>query len=177
MARKVYSSGAGRTVGMRGSLKLDGMTAAIQRVDDVGDRARAPEPALRAAGTRRDLQESEKRRFSHRRGWARLTPRWAAEKRRRGLDPRVLRATGRLYSALVNAVRSDGVRHDVFNRELRWGIRRGRSNVYYAQALAKGWGETKPRRMVVIDKPARASIAGRVEKFIAFGFLDGGGRA
>ena len=154
---------------IRGRLAVDGLKEAIKRVDEVGDRARRPEPALRAPGTLLDLQLSERRKFA-RGGWRRITPRWAQQKRRAGLDARTMRATGRLESALTNA--THGVRATVWNATLTWGIRAGRSSIYYAQPLAKGVGNPpKARRAVVIDKPARQSIAQRTEKFIAYGFL------
>lgn len=134
----------------------------MQRLDEVGDRARRPEPALRADATKLDLQESERRRFSHRRGWKRTTDDWAREKRRRGLDPRVMRATGQLESILTNAP-SGEIRFDAFNGVLRWGLP-WRSTAYYAAAQAK-----QGRRSVVIDKTARASISDRVSRFIATG--------
>jgi hypothetical protein len=61
------------------------------------------------------------------------------------------------------------VRRTVFNGELRWGITPGRSTLFYAQPLAKGTSRMPPRRMVLIDRPARGSIAHRVEEFIAYG--------
>jgi hypothetical protein len=148
---------------VRMRLTVEGLAAARDRVDDVGDRARRPEPALRSAGALRDLQESERRRFSQARGWRRITPEWAARKRQMGLDPRVMRATGRLQSALVNA--TDGVRATVFNGQLSWGIRTA-PLVRYASAQAR-----QGRRTVVIDRPATTSIAERTQRFIADGFV------
>ncbi len=154
---------------IRAQLAVDGLKESIRRVDEVGDRARRPEPALRAPGTLLDLQLGERRKFA-KGGWRKITPRWAQQKRRAGLDPRTMRATGQLESALTNA--THGVRRTVFNATLTWGITLGRSDLYYAQALAKGVGSPpKKRRAVVIDKPARESIADRVQQFIAHGFL------
>jgi hypothetical protein len=121
---------------MRSRLRVDGLQEAVHRIDDVGDRARRPEPALRSHQTLLDLQQSERRKFA-RGGWRRDSPAWIKEKRRRGLDTRTLRATGRLESALANA--TDGVKATVYNGALTWGIRRGASDIYYAQKLAKGW--------------------------------------
>lgn len=154
---------------IRGSLRVEGIRDAVIRVDDVGDRARRPERALRHANTLQDLKESERRRFARRQGWKKLTPAWVAEKRRRGLSTRILVATGKLESSLTQA--RNGVRMTVFNGELRWGITRGRSTLYYAQALARGRPSMPARRMVVIDKPAREAIANRLEEFIAYGFI------
>lgn len=145
-------------------LKIDGLKEAQREIGDVGERARRPEPALRAPGTKTDLQMSERRRFSHGRGWKRISPEWAATKRRRGLDPRVMRATGRLESILTNAPQGE-VRFDAFNGVLRWGLP-WRSTAYYAAAQAK-----QGRRAVVIDKIARAAIAERISRYITDGEL------
>lgn len=151
---------------IRGRLTVDGLRDATGLMDDVGERARRPGPALGHPNTQRDLQESERRKFA-RGGWARDTPRWVAEKRRRGLDTRTLRATGQLESALTNA--THGVRATTRGPDLLWGIRPGRSDIYYAQALASGMRGARPRRMVVIDAIARERIAQRVSNWIADG--------
>lgn len=155
---------------MRARLKVDGLAEAVQRIDDTGERARRPEPALRSDATQYDLQLSERRKFQ-RGGWRRDTPGWIQEKRRRGLDTRTLRATGRLEAALVNAV--PPVKMTVWNNTLVWGIRGGRTDLYYAKALAKGYqsskGRVPARRMVVIDKEARGKISARVERYVLVG--------
>jgi hypothetical protein len=149
---------------VRSTLRIEGIREARERIDEVGDRARRPEPALRAPATRRDLQESERRRFTTYR-WKADTDEWRRRKAREGLDPRTMVATGRLRAALENA-EGGSVRFNVFNGTLTWGLRAGRSDLYYAQVQA-GRG----RRAVVIDRVARASIAQRVESFLAHGFV------
>lgn len=154
---------------MRARLTVEGLKAAQDRIDAVGDRGRRPEPALRAPKTLLDLQQSERRKF--RRPGRRASPEWVAEKRRRGLDPRTLRAHGVLESALTNATHN--VKATVFNATLTWGIRSGggQSDVYYAHKLAKGTSTGRKWRVVVIDKIARESIAVRVETYVADGDL------
>jgi len=147
---------------MRATLKIEGIREARHRVDEVGDRARRPEPALRSPEVLRALQMSERRKFTTGR-FKRDTAAWVARKRREGLSQRTMEATGRLRSALENATAP--VRRTVFNSQLTWGIRGGRSDLYYAVVQA-GRG----RRAVVIDRPARAEIAERVETFLAHGF-------
>jgi hypothetical protein len=149
---------------VRSSLRVTGLREAVHRVDEVGERARRPEPALRAPGTRMDLQESERRRFNGYRFPA-DTKAWVARKRREGLDPRTMHASNRLSSALENADEGS-VRFTVYNATLTWGLRTGRSNTYYAQIQA-----ARGRRVVVIDRPARVSITERVESFFAHGFI------
>jgi hypothetical protein len=151
---------------IRARLAVDGLKEATQRLDEVGDRARHPQPALRHPNTQQDLQESQRRKFA-RGGWRKATPRWIEQKRRAGLDTRTLRATGRLESALVNA--THGVKATVVGPDLRWGLHPGRSDIYYAQALATGSAHMPPRRAVVIDPTARERISQRVQNWIADG--------
>lgn len=146
------------------TLKVTGLRETLLRIDEMGDRARHPEPALRAAGTRRALQESERRRFSRYR-FRPDTKQWLARKRREGLSSRTMVASGRLRAALINANRSDGVILEVRNGLLTWGIVAGRSPIYYAKPLAD-----QGRKAVAIDRLARVNITDRVENFIAFGF-------
>ena len=143
-------------------IRVDGLKEATQRLDDVGDRARRPEPALRADATRRSLRASERRRFSHARGWRRISPEWAATKRRRGLDPRVMRATGQLARTLTGAGVGE-VRFSAYNGVLTWGLP-WRSSSFYAAAQAE-----QGRRAVVIDRRARGEISERVARYIATG--------
>ena len=149
---------------MRTTLRITGIREARDRIDDVGDRARRPEPALRAPSTKLDLQKSELRRFTRYR-FRPASPEWVARKRREGLSTRTMIATGRLSSALINA-EGGSVRFTVFNGVLTWGLRAGRSDTYYAQIQAQ-----RGRRVVVIDRIARQNIAQRVESFLAYGFV------
>lgn len=151
---------------IRRSLQVEGLKEARTMIGEVGDRARRPEPALRDKETLFDLQEGERRLFASGKGLRADSPAWKKRKRELGLSPQKMVATGRLKSALENANASEGVRATVFNGVLTWGIRRGQSNVYYAQPQAK-----QGRRVVVIDKPSRESIAERVERFVAYGVL------
>lgn len=152
---------------IRARVTVEGLKEAQLRLDDVGLRARRPEPTLRSRATERALVRSEQRAFA--KGWKRDTPKWATYKRHHRLDPRVLRATGRLEHALTR-VDQAGTEFSAYNSTLRWGIKPGRSDLYYAQALAKGVGHAHTkRRMVVIDKPARAQIADIVAHYIASG--------
>jgi hypothetical protein len=154
-------------------LQVDGLRETMTRLDAMGERARRPEPALRARGTQTDLEQSEKRRFDKQKGWAKLSKRWVREKRRRGLKSGTLRATGRLERALTNTVKSLGVRLNVFNSVLEFGVRRGRSDIYYAQPLATGTSRMKPRQMVVIDEIAQIGISERVRLYIVDNALEG----
>lgn len=148
---------------MRQSLRIEGLREARKRVDDVGARANAPEPALRSDAVLLALQMSERRKFATGR-FKRDTKDWVDRKRREGLSPRTMQATGKLKSSLENATAP--VRRTVFNSSLTWGIAGGRTDLYYARVQAQ-----RGRRAVVIDKVARVEIAERVERFLAHGFL------
>lgn len=154
---------------MRARLEVSGLRASVERLDDLGDRARAPEPVLRSNETLARLNAGERRKFQ-RGGWQRLSPEWARRKRREGLSPRTLVATGRLERTLTQGA-GPGTVFSAFNGELRWGIRAGRSDVYYAQALAKGVRGRRASRMVVIDSTTKAEIAGSVERYIVDGVI------
>jgi len=147
---------------MRQSLRIEGLREARKRIDDVGHRANAPEPALRSDAILLALQMSERRKFATGR-FPRDTKAWVERKRREGLGNRTMVASGRLKAALENA--TPPVRRTVFNSSLTWGIRGGRTDLYYARVQA-----TRGRRAVVIDKIARVEIAQRVETFLATGF-------
>lgn len=148
---------------MRALLKVDGLRESRDRIDEVGERARRPEPALRSPAVLRALQESERRKFTTGR-FRRDTADWVARKRREGLSTRTMEASGRLRSALENATAP--VRRTVFSANLTWGIPGGRSDLYYAAIQAQ-----RGRKSVVIDKIAREQIATRVQTFLAYGFV------
>lgn len=125
---------------------------------------------MRSNSVKDDILESERRRFARGTGWRKDTPKWVAEKRRSGLDTRVMRATGHLERALTTGA-DPAITFQAFNSTLRWGIRAGRSDLYYAAPLARGTTRHPPRRMVVIDQVARVRIAGRIEHYIATGII------
>lgn len=146
-----------------GRLQVIGLKEAIHRVDEVGERARRPEPALRSPEVLFALQESERRKFATGR-FPPDTKAWIDRKRREGLSTRTMVASGRAKAALENA--TPPMRRTVFNSMLTWGIPPGRSDLYYLQVQA-----ARGRRAVVIDRPAREAVAGRVQHFIAYGFI------
>lgn len=141
---------------------MEGLRETARRLDEVGLRAQRPEPVMRDSTTRRLLQASEVRRFAHTRGWRRITPEWIEEKRRRGLDPRVMRATGRLEDTLTSQF-SSSTQFGAHDGVLRWGLR-WRSEFFYASVQA-----TRGRRSVVIDTIARRAIVARIQQYIATG--------
>lgn len=119
-----------------------------------------PEPALGSTQALTAVQAGQRRRFNTRRGWKPATSeKWAKAKRRKGLDPRLMRATGALESALTNA--DSNTQFRAWNMTLTWGLR-WRSQVWYAAPNARAG-----RRTVVIDTRARREIADLVARYIA----------
>lgn len=161
---------------MRSRLTVEGLDEAHGDVGDIGNRARRPEPAFRAPGTREDLQRSSARRF--RRGLRRAQRSWILEKRRTGRSTRTMHSTG---AAMLALTRNTGparsaIVFNAFNAELRWGVQRGRSDLYYIQVHASGYttsrGRGRPaRRVVVVDKVAREAIAQRTVTYVTTGSL------
>lgn len=149
---------------MRQNLTVTGLREAVKRVDDVGERAARPEPALRSPAVLLALQMGERRKFLTGR-FKPASPEWVARKRREGLSPRSMQASGRLRAALENA--TPPVRRTVFNSQLTWGIPGGRGDLYYAVVQAN-----RGRKAVVLDKPTRVVINDRVEHFLATGFTE-----
>lgn len=81
---------------------------------------------------------SEQRQFDSGAGWPPIKAKSRQWKVARGLDPRVMRATGLLERTLTQP-NAPGQTADVSADGLVAGIRPGRSDVYYAQALTKKW--------------------------------------
>lgn len=152
----------------RFTVKTEGLAQAVADVSDVGERARDLELPLNASV--KHWQESERRRFRTTRGWAKDTEKWAREKRRRGLDPRVMRATGRLESALTNATRGSGIIAKATKSTLTVGIRAGRGDIYYGAILAKKTRKN-PRQSVTFDKKAKTATAETVMEYVATGHV------
>lgn len=155
---------------MRTRLTVEGIADAGAEFTAMGKRARRPEPALRAQATRRDLQAAAGRRF--RRGLRRDTPETILRKRRRGLSTRTLVATGAAEAAIVHnrEPAASSVTFQAWDAELRWGLR-GRNALYYMVVHARGYtsgGRRVPaRRVIVVDRPARESVAGRVVRYVS----------
>lgn len=147
---------------MRATIRIDHLREVRGRYDAMGRRARRPEPALRAAGTLADLRASERRRFAKRISPA-ASRDWVREKRRRGLDPRTLRATGKLERLIEGA----GMGISAYNGELRWTAK----DAYAARVANVHASRRRSWRVVVIDKPARQSISDRVLTYILDGSI------
>lgn len=158
---------------MQARLDVQGFREARTRIDAVGVRARAARPALTSPYTRRDFEQSSGRRFA--RGLRRDQQDWVVEKARRGLSTSTMEASGDAKEAIVHGKgrRAGDIEFTGNNVEVRFGVKRGRSGLYYLQVHDKGYrtsrGATPKRRVVLMDKKARERISQRVETYVAEG--------
>lgn len=139
-------------------------------IGGVGDRARAPEPALRSQATLRALQRGERRVFARSR-FKKNSAAWDRRKRRKGLSPKRMQASGLLRLILEGGGSVSGnsvVQFSAFRGELRFGLRGGRTIVYYARILAD---RDRSRRVVKVDQPARIDIVDIVAGYVFDGRL------
>lgn len=148
---------------MRASIRVEGLKEVIATTGGMANAANRPERVLRSRPVRRELEQAAERRF--RRGIRAASRGWTTEKQRRGLDSRRFRATGAAFDAVTRG-RGPAARAIIFEGArggVRFGVRPGRSDLYYLQAHATGYqagGRRMPkRRVVVIDKAARDGIA------------------
>lgn len=153
---------------MRSRLDIQGLAAAQQRLTAAGSRARRPEPALRSRATLQALRDSETRRFQANRFRAN-SPKWQQYKRRHGLSPKRLQASGLLRMILTAGTwgtTNSAVAFSAWNGVLTWGLKGGRSPVFYARIWAD---RDRRRRPVYIDKRARVDIGDIVMRYVVEG--------
>jgi hypothetical protein len=119
-------------------VKIDviGAATAVREIRLRGERSRSARPAMKAIA--KVARDSEKRQFSSGQGWPPIKAKSRARKMRRGLDPRVMRATGLLEKVLTQpGQHMHGQMEDAGPDGLVFGIRPGRSDVFYAYTHAK----------------------------------------
>lgn len=148
---------------MRAAVRIEGYREVRERLDDIGTRARRPEQGMRSRSVVAALRAGEARRFNRRINPA-ASRQWVARKRRQGLDPRTLRATGRLERALT--MTGGSARVTAYNGELRWGLPGSEPSSKYAAILA---AERRSWRVVVIDVPARKAVSDHILRYIITG--------
>lgn len=141
-------------------------TAELKEVaDDVGKlafRARSRE-LLHNDDVRGALRASSARRFM--RGLRQAGRQWRIVKRRRGLQDRPMRATGDAFIAITRGAgrKASAVEFTATTEGVRFGVKRGRSELNYVQVHARGYesssGPVRPRRVVLVDRQAREGAA------------------
>jgi hypothetical protein len=143
-------------MGLKFVVTVDGEQQAANRFTLIGRRARDARPAFREIS--RLIYESEQRRFNSRSGWAPLAASTVARKRREGLSPQIMRATGALHRALT--VPGDPSILDIDKDRMRFGLKGGRTAVYYGRFHQQGKGV--PKRPVVVFTAATRRNANRI---------------
>lgn len=151
----------------------EGLLEIGEQFGEMGRRARMPEPLLRSQGVRSEFEQASHRRF--RRGLRRAQRSWVLEKARTGRSTRTMVSTGAALIALTRHAgpAKNAVVFSAFNGEVRFGVRRGRSDLYYIQVHASGYkttrGRGRARRVVLLDKTARENVATRVLVYVQSG--------
>ena len=148
------------------SVTTEGLGEAVRGLERAGARAEDLHVPLRASVAY--WKESERRRFSTSRGWKPNSRRWAAEKRRRGLDPRTLRATGRAERTLTTANEGAGALVRISAASMTVGIKPGRSQIYYLRHLAK-----KGYQTVTFDAKAQENVGRAIVTYVRTGRVGG----
>lgn len=147
---------------MRITLKTDGLKEAEQRIGKLVVRSQS-RTLLDNPRVLLEFRASSARRFA--RGLRQAGRRWRLEKRRRGLIDRPMRASGDAHAALTrgSGPRARAVIFRATGDGVRFGVLPGRSELWYLQALARGYktshGRVTPRRVVVLDRVAKERVA------------------
>lgn len=149
---------------MSSDLLLDtkGVPEATKAIADLGKRARN---ATRDTSyrVRTIYRRAEQRRFDEQGpGWTSLAESTRERKSREGLDPRALRASGKLYRSLTS-VAADGQLDERTEDEMRFG-----TTVWYARFHDKGEGVPE-RKLIELTISERAEINRAVQSYIARG--------
>lgn len=147
---------------MRARLDIEYLREAQDRIDAVGERARSPEPALRSDAMLGALRANERRLFASTK-WTKNTAKWDARKRKRGLSPKRMQASG-LLRLILEAGGRNVVRFSAYNGTLIYGLYGGRTAVFYARILAD---RDRRRRPVRLDKVFRLKASDIVSRYVA----------
>lgn len=137
-----------------------GAGKAARDVNQLGRRASDVRPATSAVRTA--FRQAEERRFDTggAGSWPKLAEATREWKARRGLDPRILRATGALYRAMT-AARAAGQVDERHPDELHFG-----TTLPYAKYHEQGKGVPK-RDPIELTSQDRHKITQAIEKYIA----------
>lgn len=147
---------------LRFDLRVDD-SGASDRFDLMSERARNPRPVL--LDVLDLLHQGEKRRFNSSAGWEGLSAATRARDQRKdkryksGRDPRLMRASGALERALTIKGEDPSI-SDVGKDTLRFGIKGGRTPVYYGRFHDLGDGV--PRRQVLVFSSVTRKRTSRV---------------
>lgn len=137
---------------MRIDLEVRGVDVTARKLSRLGRRAVDMRPAFDRIAD--EFIEGERRRFSTGSGWAPLASATKARKRREGLDPRIMHATGRLEGVLTR--RSAAGQVLVIDRDsITFGLKGGRSKGYAGVISQRGRKSQPVRKVVVLAQRER----------------------
>lgn len=120
------------------SVHLEGAIQAARDYHERAQRARDLKPVMDRITD--FWMSSESRQFASGAGWPDIKLKSRQWKTRRGLDPRVMRATGRLESVLTQrGMEASGQLVEVTAESLVAGIRPGRTPVFYGPIHNRKW--------------------------------------
>lgn len=148
---------------MRLDLEVFGEQIVRRDLVRLGERASDMGPALRQVASQ--LRRAELERFDRQGpGWARLQEETLRAKVRKGLDPRILRATERMRNSLIGR----GSEHieEITPVSLRFG-----TAVPYARFHQTGTSTMPQRRVVELAEPQKRAIVKTVQRWIVTGHV------
>lgn len=137
---------------MRINLEVVGERQVGRRMTRIATRALDMRPAMSDVAD--VLINAEKRQFDSEDGWQRDALSTRRRKAREGLDPRTMRATGKLERVLTHR-RARGQLLEITRDSVTFGLKGGRSDGYYGRFHQDGDGV--PKRPVV-PHPSQRTI-------------------
>jgi hypothetical protein len=145
------------------TFEAHGDTLVSRELLDLGDRALDARPAFRLIAD--DFRAFEEARFDSRGNgtWRPLAPSTIAAKAGRGLDPRILHATGALRASLTKK-RAPGSYSRVFPSFMLFG-----STVGYAHYLQTGTRKMPARKPLGFTEAQKVQTLKRLQRFVVHG--------
>jgi hypothetical protein len=150
-------------VGLKFSIEADGDKLISRELLDLGDRALDARPAFRLIAD--DFREFETARFDSRGEgtWRPLSPSTVFAKASRGLDPRILHATGALRRSLTHK-RAPGSYSRVFPNFMLFG-----SSISYAHFLQTGTRKMPARKPLGFTEAQKVTTLKRLQRWVVEG--------
>lgn len=146
---------------MRLEIEVSGDEQAKRRFARIAHKAERTRPAMQQVAD--ELIQGEREQWRNP-GWVPLAVSTRARKRRQHLPAKPLRATGRLERALT-VKGAPGQHLKVGDREVVFGLKGGRSDVFYGRFHQQGKGVPK-RQVVVVTTRTRQRIANAIERHL-----------
>ncbi len=150
-------------VALRFEFEAHGDKLVSREILDMGDRALDARPAFRLIAD--DFRQFERARFDSRGEgtWRPLAPSTIAEKARKGQDPRILHATGRLRASLTEREDPDAYER-IFPNFMLFG-----SSVPYAHYLQTGTRKMPARKPLGFTEEQKVTTLKHLQRYIVHG--------